>query len=407
MDEKKTILVTREHDEEFLSLAQSLNFNILETVYFKENTARYFISFGKLEYIKKIKNIYNAELVIINGELKSIQWYNLEKELDIEVEDRVRLIIEIFKDRAQSTEAMLETELAKLKYEIPLLKEWVHKSKKGEHPGFMASGEYDASQYLDQIKKKIKKINENLEKIKKQRAIQRKNRNEKGYFLVSLAGYTNSGKSTLMKVLSGEDVIIDGRMFSTLVPKISKVKIKQKVLITDTVGFIKNIPPWLIESFSATLEEIYRSDLVLLIIDGNDILDVFITKFNLSYQILKEHSKSKIITIINKIDLNPSDLESKIEVIQKEGIVKVMLISAKQKENIEKVFEAIEESIEFDKEYSFAIKDDVDYSPLLSLIYEHGKLIKFEKKDKYYIIFKMNSKYNKKLQDLNYIYDLN
>jgi GTP-binding protein HflX len=406
MDEKRTILVSRGYDEEFLSLAQSLNFNILETVYFKENTAKYFISFGKLEYIKKIKKIYNAELLIINGELKSTQWYNLEKELQMEVEDRVRLIIEIFKDRAQSTEAMLETELARMKYEIPLLKEWVHKSKKGEHPGFRASGEYDAAQYLDHIKKKIKKINEDLEKIKKQRAIQRNNRNEKGFYLVSLAGYTNSGKSTLMKDLSGEEVLIDGRMFSTLVPKISKVKIKQKVLITDTVGFIKDIPLWLIESFSATLEEIYRSDLVLLIIDGNDPLDVFITKFDISYQILKEHSKSKIITIINKIDLKPLNLESKVEAIQKEGI-EVILISAKQKENVDKVFTAIEEAIDFDKEYSIVIKDNVDYGPLLSLIYEHGKFIKIEKKDRFYIMFKMSSKYNKKLQDLNYIYDLN
>jgi GTP-binding protein HflX len=406
MDEKRAILVSRDHDEEFLSLAESLNYNILETVYFKENTARYFISFGKLEYIKKIKKLYNAEVVVINGDLKSTQWYNLEKELDIEVEDRIRLIIEIFRDRAQSTEARLETELAKLKYEIPLLKEWVHKSKKGEHPGFMASGEYDASQYLDHIKKKMKKINDTLEKIKKQRDIQRKNRNEKGYFLVSLAGYTNSGKSTLMKALSGEDVLIDGRMFSTLVPKIAKVKLKQKVLITDTVGFIKNTPPWLIESFSATLEEIYRSDLVLLIIDGNDPLEIFNKKFELSYQILKEHSKAKIITIINKIDLHPSDLENKIEFIKNFG-TEIILISAKQNEHIEEVLEAIEQSIEFDREYDFAIKDNVDYSPLLSFIYEYGKLIKIEKKDKYYIKFKMSSKYNKKLQDLNYIFDLN
>ncbi|MGC8497656.1 MAG: GTPase HflX [Thermoplasmata archaeon] len=405
MDEKRAILVSKEHDEEFLSLAESLNLNILETVYFKENTARYFISFGKLEYIKKIKNLYNAEIVIINGDLKSTQWYNLEKELDIEVEDRIRLIIEIFRDRAQSTEARLETELAKLKYEVPLLKEWVHKSKKGEHPGFMAAGEYDASQYLDHIRKKMKKINDTLEKIKKQRDIQRKNRNEKGYFLVSLAGYTNSGKSTLMKALSGEDVLIEGRMFSTLVPKIAKVKLKQKVLITDTVGFIKNTPPWLIESFSATLEEIYRSDLVLLIIDGTDPLDVFNKKFDLSYQILKEHSKSKIITIINKIDLKPAEIERKVEYAQSFG-TEVILISAKQNEHIEEVLEAIEQSIEFDKEYDFAIRDNVDYGPLLSFIYEYGKLIEIEKKDKYYIKFKMNSKYNKKLQDLNYIFDL-
>ncbi len=404
MDEKRAILVSMNFDAEFLSLAESLNLNILETVYFKENTAKYFISIGKLEYIKKIKKLYNAEIVIINGDLKSTQWYNLEKELDIEVEDRIRLIIEIFRDRAQSTEARLETELAQLKYEVPLLKEWVHKSKKGEHPGFMAAGEYDASQYLDHIKKKMKKINDTLEKIKKQRDIQRKNRNEKGYFLVSLAGYTNSGKSTLMKALSGEEVLIDGRMFSTLVPKIAKVKLKQKVLITDTVGFIKDTPPWLIESFSATLEEIYRSDLVLLVIDGTDPLDVFNKKFDLSYQILKEHSKSKIITIINKIDLNPADIESKIEYIQNFG-TEIILISAKKNEHIEEVLEAIEQSIEFDKEYDLAIRNNVDFNPLLSFIFEYGKLIKIEKKDKYYIKFKMNSKYNKKLEDLNYIFD--
>ncbi|MEM4142098.1 MAG: GTPase HflX, partial [Thermoplasmata archaeon] len=369
------------------------SFNIVKIFTFRHYSNEYFVGEGKLKEIKEFVNENDIDKALFNGKLKSSQWYFLEKELNIEVMDRINLIIEIFADRAKSKEAKLQVDLARLNYQIPVLKEWIHHAKKGEHPGFMAGGEYDVDQYYFLVQKRIKKIKEEIEKIKKEREERRKNRSRRGYFLITIAGYTNSGKSQLMKSLSGEDVIIENRMFSTLVSRTSKItKIKKRILITDTVGFIKNLPPWLIEAFNATLEEIFNADLIILLLDGSDTIERFKEKLETDLEILKGVKKDKILPVINKIDICTDDLSEKIKVVE-EKLNKPNLISAKTGENLDLLLRRIEEMLNYDIEYNITLPEDKNYMSLLSFIYDYGDIIQLKVNGDINIKFRINSKF--------------
>ncbi|MGC8663070.1 MAG: GTPase HflX [Thermoplasmata archaeon] len=400
MVQEKVIIITPKDDEEFLQLAESLNYEIVNVFYFRHYSSRYFIGEGKLREIISFLEENPVEKILLNGVLKSVQWYNLEKMLKTGVYDRIMLILEVFSDRAKSKEASLEVELSKLNYQIPLLKEWIHRSRKGEHPGFMAGGEYDIDQYYFLVQKRIKNIKKELEKIKKERNERRKIRIRNGFYLVSIAGYTNSGKSQLMRTISGEDVVVENRMFSTLVSKISRIQgIKKKILITDTVGFIRNLPPWIIEAFYATLEDVFYSDLIILLIDAHDDFENFKEKFITSLDILKRESRSNILPVLNKIDLQIDDIEKKFNYV-KDELSEPLKISAKTGEGMDKLIEKIVNSLKYDREFNVTISAERDYMPLLSFIYEYGELEKLEQGNKINIVFKINSRFSGEIRKL-------
>ncbi|MFP3255281.1 MAG: GTPase HflX [Thermoplasmata archaeon] len=397
---KKVIVITPEEDNEFIQLANSLDFEVIRVFTFKHYSTEFFIGKGKLEEIKEFLRYNNVDKILINGKLKSSQWYNLERDLGLEVLDRINLIIEIFADRAKSKEARLQVELARLKYQIPVLKEWIHRAKKGEHPGFMAGGEYEVDQYYLLVQRRIKKIKEELEKVRKERDERRKNRGRRGYFTVAIAGYTNSGKSQLMKLLSGENVIVENRMFSTLVSKTSRINdIKKRILITDTVGFIKNLPPWLIEAFNATLEEIFKADIIILLVDGTDDLDTYMEKIETDLEILNGVDKSKILPVINKLDAGIDNLDEKIRILS-ERLSTPVIISAKTGENIELLIERIIDMLDYNTEYTVRIKGDRNYMGLLSFIYDYGDIIQLKVDDEIYIKFKINSRFSGYIEKL-------
>ena len=397
---KKVIVITPEEDNEFIQLANSLDFEVIRVFTFKHYSTEFFIGKGKLEEIKEFLRYNNVDKILINGKLKSSQWYNLERDLGLEVLDRINLIIEIFADRAKSKEARLQVELARLKYQIPVLKEWIHRAKKGEHPGFMAGGEYEVDQYYLLVQRRIKKIKEELEKVRKERDERRKNRGRRGYFTVAIAGYTNSGKSQLMKLLSGENVIVENRMFSTLVSKTSRINdMKKRILITDTVGFIKNLPPWLIEAFNATLEEIFKADIIILLVDGTDDLDTYMEKIETDLEILKGVDKSKILPVINKLDAGIDNLDEKIRILS-ERLSTPVIISAKTGENIELLIERIIDMLDYNTEYNVRIKGDRNYMGLLSFIYDYGDIIQLKVDDEIYIKFKINSRFSGYIEKL-------
>ncbi|MCD6275471.1 MAG: GTPase HflX [Thermoplasmata archaeon] len=325
-------------NEEFLQLVKSLGYEILTSIFIGEKrNPKYFVTRGKLEELKSRAKELSAKKIIIEGILKSSQWYNLEKELGIEVDDKVRLIIDIFADRAKSRDAMLQVEYARLQYEIPHLREIVHQVRVGEHPGWMGGGEYEVADYYEMIRRKMARIRKEIEKIKIHREERRKLRREAGYILVGIAGYTNSGKSTLLKALSGKNVIIEERMFSTLSTRTSRVG-KEKILITDTVGFVEDMPPWLIKAFEPTLEEIYNADIVLLLLDGCDPPPILERKMNLVLDIISPKVRGKIVPVINKIDI-AENLERKKEMVR--VVAEPVLISAKMGEGLEELLTRI------------------------------------------------------------------
>lgn len=394
MVQEKVILITPEEDEEFVQLAQSLNYVIVNVFRFRHYSSKYFIGEGKLMEISAFLEKKPVEKILLNGVLKSSQWYNLERYLRTSILDRIMLILEVFSDRAKSKEARLEVELAKLNYQIPVLREWVHRARKGEHPGFMAGGEYDIDQYYFLVQRRIKNIKMGLEKIRMERSERRKMRSRRGFYMVSIAGYTNSGKSQLMHTISGENVTVENRMFSTLVSKTSKIKgTKKKILITDTVGFIRNLPPWIIEAFYATLEDIFYSDLIILLIDAHDDFETFRQKFSTSLEILKRESRSNILPVLNKMDLEVPDLDRKIALV-KEHLSEPVLISAKTGIGIDTLVEKIISSLKYDRKYNIYISPDKDYMPFLSFLYEYGEIEKIIHGNKINIVFKINSRFS-------------
>lgn len=307
MTETRCILISlSDNVSELRELARSLDMNVLETFtqHREKPDPKYFIGSGKVKEVLEFVNEMDVELAIINSSLKPSQLYTLENYLGITVYDRIRLILEIFADRAHSEEARLQVELAKLEYEVPLLRDWIHKARYGERPGFMAGGEYEVAQYYEVSRKRIKKIKRKLGKIEKERDIRRKQRRYLGYDLISIVGYTNAGKSTLFNMIAGEKAAVENRLFTTLSTTTRKIpQLKRPILITDTVGFIDGLPHWLIEAFHSTLEEIFLSDVILLILDASEDIEEIQRKLTTSFKVLlPDLNPSKIILVLNKID---------------------------------------------------------------------------------------------------------
>ena len=304
---KKAVLVTIRDDwKETKILAQSLNLEICTVIKQRRRhpDPRYYVGVGKAKEIAEIIEKKGVDLIIIDGNITPAQHYRLERLWKITVWDRIYLILNIFMERAQSREAKLQVELARLMYEIPLVKEWVNKSKSGEHPGFMAGGAYKIDQYLELIKRRERIVKRKLEIIKKRKKDLILSRKKRNFYLVSIAGYTNAGKSSIAKMISRANVKVGVEAFSTISTKTSRLKSDDKILITDTVGFVQDLPPWLIDAFHATLEELFTADLILLVVDLSEDCYTIERKALTCYDIIREgHAKPKIIIVGNKIDI--------------------------------------------------------------------------------------------------------
>ncbi|HEX08247.1 MAG TPA: GTPase HflX, partial [Thermoplasmatales archaeon] len=301
---KKAILISLNNDTyEIKSLAETVDYKIMKEFIQVRSVpdVNTFIGPGKLEEIKDFLEENKVDLVIVNGKLKPSQWFTLEKELKIDVYDRIRIILAVFDKRAESKEARLQVKLAQLQYERPFVRELIHRARKSEHPGYMAGGEYEVADYYEMIKRQMKKIRDELRRIRREREIRRRHRYETGFYLVSLAGYTNAGKSSLLNILAEENVRVEEKLFSTLSTTTRRIigkasKSRLPILITDTVGFIKDLPAWIIEAFHSTLEEIEVADLILLVVDISDDIDEIVQKMKTSLKELKEmEANSKII----------------------------------------------------------------------------------------------------------------
>lgn len=256
-----------------------------------------------------------VKLVAVNANLKANQIATLERKFGVDVYDRVRIILEIFRQRAHTQEAKLQVELARLRYERPLVAEYVHMAKKGEHAGFMAGGAYAVDQYYTTINGRISRIQEELVRIGEEREVRRKHRRRGGFYLVSLAGYTNAGKSSLLKRLSGEDVLVENRMFSTLETRTGRAKAAGRdVLVTDTVGFVEGLPPELVKAFRSTLEEIAHADVIILAVDGSDAPSEVQRKLATSLKVLRDYEDlAPIVLALNKADRVPEARRGPVE----------------------------------------------------------------------------------------------
>ncbi len=234
---------------------------------------RFLVGQGKVEALRRLAVAHNAGLVVFHNVLSTLQQRNLEDSLGLPVIDRSRLILDIFATRARSQEGKLQVELAQLLYLMPRLTgKGITLSRLGGGIGTRGPGETKLESDRRLIKERIARIRRRLKGVTRSRDLQRQGRRELPVPLVALVGYTSAGKSTLFKALTGEEAFISPALFATLDPLLRRVDLRERhpgyyFILSDTVGFIRDMPPELFSSFAATLEEVRQADLVLHVID--------------------------------------------------------------------------------------------------------------------------------------------
>jgi GTP-binding protein HflX len=261
---------------------------------------------GKLDELLALKENINYDSVIVDDELSPQQQQNLEEFLHVKVIDRIALILDIFAKRARTHEGKLQVELAQYEYNLPrLIGQWHHLERLGAGIGTRGPGESQLETDKRLIRQKITRLKKQIEEVRNQRELYRQKRRRSGIPIVAMVGYTNTGKSTLLNALSRSNVLSKNELFSTLDPTTRRLALpnNQKVLLTDTVGFIRKLPPTLVTAFRATLEELSEASLLIHVVDMAS--HNAVQQCDTVEEILKElklEDKPRI-TALNKIDL--------------------------------------------------------------------------------------------------------
>ena len=262
----------RDSMEELRELASSAGAEVVDTVTQKlpKPTAPFYIGKGKAEALKDSVRTQQVTSVIFNDELSPAQGRNLENLLSRKVLDRTQLILDIFAQRARSREGRLQIELAQLQYLLPrLTRMWSHLSRQSGGIGTRGPGETQLEVDRRRVQERIARLERELEAVRKRRSVQRQGRKRHQWPVAGVVGYTNAGKSTLLNLMTGADVLAVDKLFATLDPTTRSFTLpnNQRVLLTDTVGFLRKLPHTLIESFKATLEEVSEADLLIHVVD--------------------------------------------------------------------------------------------------------------------------------------------
>jgi GTPase len=303
------------------------------------NHSQYGIGSGKAEEIKEFVRESKAEQIVVDEHLTSRQIYNLEKLTGVQVIDRERLILDIFYTRATTTEAKLQIELAEIQYEMPRVRENAKLTSGGERTGKGGMGEYVVDVKFRDLKRRISFIKEKLNDAHRKRELYHRQRIKTRMPVVSLVGYTSSGKTTLFNLLTGETKQTSNNLFTTLSTTTRLLKIDaSEILLTDTVGFISRLPTYMIDAFKSTLEESLAADLILLLIDASENLQDIRIKHAACREVLEQLKvdKSKVLMVFTKCDR--LDSEEMIKKISYDlGISNPMLISSKSGYGITKL----------------------------------------------------------------------
>ncbi|HXW03175.1 MAG TPA: GTPase HflX [Nitrosarchaeum sp.] len=348
------ILITYDKEDfisEAIALCNSAGYEVPLVIKQKFlNRAKYGISEGLLERLENDAKKIRPDVIVIDEVLKPSQNYNLASKLHRNILDRETLILEIFESRASSSESKLQVKLAQMRYEMSRAKEKVRLAKMGEQPGFLGIGKFEVDVYYNDIKHRMETVKTKLEKAGKQRELHRQSRQRLGLKTISLAGYTSAGKTTLFNNLTGEQHQKSDKLFTTLSTTVRRISINQEpFLISDTVGFISKLPPYMIEAFKSTLEELLYSEVVVLVIDINDSMFDLKKKFSSCKKTLSEIGveQNKIIYVLNKADLlEQNEILKKVEYLELKENKKWISVSAKTGKNTKELKELIKNIIE-------------------------------------------------------------
>lgn len=430
MRRKAILLTLRPENGEMEELVFALGAELVGTVFQRrlQPDPQSFLGSGKLEEARETRRALGAGLVVVNAALKPGQIFGIQRffnegnrdgeSAEVEVYDRTRLILEIFRERARSPEARLQVELAQLTYDMPLVKEAINLAKKGERQAAMfGGGATGVNELHDQMKKRMARIRRDLDKMRGERALRRKHRRRSGFHLVSLAGYTNAGKSSLLKALSDRDTLSENRYFSTLSTKTARAQSERReILVTDTVGFIEDLPPWMVEAFHSTLEEIALADVILLVVDASDPVGEISRRLRSSYRVLWEfdgrpesaaghdaggggdasgaaapasraggllvpmrRGLAPILVALNKIDrISEEELKEKRAALEAEGILDpamTVAVSARSRTGLDDLYQMLYTLIPDYDEYEMALPSTSEAEALVSWIHEVGDVL--------------------------------
>jgi len=295
--------------QEIQELARAAGYSVQAVITQKRVVkSSYGVGVGKAEELQRLVAENGSKTLIIDEQLSSSQANSLAKLTHAEVVDRDRLILNIFGRRANTTEAKLQVQLAELRYEMPRARDAVRYSVRGERAGFSGMGETMVDVKFRALKRQMVMIKERLDKARSHRELYRAERRKLDMPLVSLAGYTSSGKTTLFNRLASESKEESPKLFTTLTTTTRAVSFadpKRRVLLSDTVGFISRLPTYMVESFKSTLEELSYADLVLLMVDVSEDIESVSIKLDSCRYVLSELrvDPKKILLVLNKIDL--------------------------------------------------------------------------------------------------------
>ena len=330
--------------------------------------ARTFIGEGKVQEVKELVQAVGADMVIFDNALSPSQQRALSEDLKVSVMDRSALILDIFAQRARTREGRLQVELAQYQYLLPrLIGMWTHLERQEGAIGTRGPGETQLETDRRHIRRKIAKLKEELDDVRRVRATQRVRREKNEVPVVAIVGYTNAGKSTLLNKLTGAEIPANNRLFDTLDTTTRTLEISDTctVLLSDTVGFIRKLPHHLVEAFKATLEELSYADLLLHVIDASN--DEWREQAEVVDQLIRElgASQTPCIEVFNKCDRWVGDIRPHGE--------NIVSISAKTGEGLDKLLEAIGKRLDNGAK-RVTIHLPYDKGGLLEKLYQEAKV---------------------------------
>ena len=363
--------------QELELLTKSADAEIVNKVLIKQSKlkAGHYIGTGKAKELADFIKENRVTMVVFDNDLSPVQGRNLEVVMKVRILDRTQLILDIFALRAQTREGSLQVQLAQHQYLLPRLRRmWTHLERQKGGIGLRGPGETQLEMDRRRIQLLIRTLKRDLELVRTRRAEQRRSRKRHGWYLMSLVGYTNAGKSTLLNQLSDASIFTQDQLFATLDPTTRQVQLPnhESILMTDTVGFIQKLPTHLVEAFKATLEEVVQADLLLHIIDASS--PQIDTQIQAVHQVLEELGviDKPMVYIFNKIDTEIGMRNAKHLMREYKYAVGISALTGEGIDDLYVIFDEILKSNKQELKLSIPLSE----GKLLGLLKEHAVILK-------------------------------